>query len=687
MKRQTECVHEPCVLRGTFKSASRAQREYADSGTNPTTTSFEIDMIRTLFFVASLPLLLSFSTVAVAQQPLPASGDETALLDVLKSDAELFEKAKACQRLAVIGTSKAVPVLADLLGDEQLSHYARTGLEANPSPDVDEAFRNSVAELSGKQLVGVINSIGVRRDVNAIPALAELVDRDSDDVAQAAIAALGQMATPEAAAVVQQALGGRESLRVAAADACLSTADASLSNGKTKLASSVLAAVRAAELPKHIDVASRFAQIRTGSADTADLLKEYLAADDYELFRIGLSLADRSRGNQATRLILDQLETLPTDRQTLLIHVLGSRSDRAALPAVLAAAKSDKAALRAAGIEVLGTLGDVSVLPVLLKAAASEEEELAAAAQDSLSELEDERVDAAVLDALPDSNGPRQIVLIKTIGRRGIAEAIGQLLTLMSSGDAELSGAAIDALGMTVGAEELPALVDQLLLAKTAETAAPLKDALSKACTRMADRDAAAGMLFDRMKNASADAKGELLDLMIYVGGEQALTGIGNAAKGDDDALADSATQALGKWLTPDVAPVLLDLAVNGNDQFRIRCLRGYIRVIRQFGLKGNARLQMSKTAFKAATRDEERKLVLDTVTRFPSVAGLRFVTPHLSDAALQEDAAKAAITIGEKIVEKDRKAVATVIPKLLAATEDQDLVNRANVLAERAGR
>ena len=130
----------------------------------------------------------------------------------------------------------------------------------------------------------------------------------------------------------------------------------------------------------------------------------------------------------------------------------------------------------------------------------------------------------------------------------------------------------------------------------------------------------------------SPAAKAELLDLLIYVGGAKALAGIGTAANSDDDALADAATQALGKWLTPRHRAVLLDLAQNGNAKYRTRCLRGYIRVIRQFGLRPNQRLKMSRTAFDAATRDEERKLVLDTLTRFPSAA--RIENGHAASGA-----------------------------------------------------
>ena len=224
-----------------------------------------------------------------------------------------------------------------------------------------------------------------------------------------------------------------------------------------------------------------------------------------------------------------------------------------------------------------------------------------------------------------------------------------------------------------------------MLAIGSSPSAKPMKEALRKACQRMGDRDAASQVLLDRITDASPDAQTELMDLLIYVGGKQALAGAQTAAEGDDQSAANAATQALGRWLTPDAAPVLLELAQSGNPAYRVRCLRGYIRIIRQFGLRAGQRLQMSKKAFAAASRDEERKLVLDTLTRFPSSQGLRMITPHLGNSALREEASKAAVTIGEKIVDKDPKSVAAAMPKVVAVTKNEEIAKRAKVLIARS--
>ena len=118
------------------------------------------------------------------------------LATVARGDAPPADKALACKRLAVYGSSASVADLAKLLSDERLASWARIPLEAIPGPASDEALRKAMDGLSGNLLVGVINSIGVRRDAGAVAALtAKLQDKDPE-VASAAAVALATLAFP-----------------------------------------------------------------------------------------------------------------------------------------------------------------------------------------------------------------------------------------------------------------------------------------------------------------------------------------------------------------------------------------------------------------------------------------------------------------------------------------------------------
>ncbi len=85
---------------------------------------------------------------------------------------------------------------------------ARYALEPIPDPAVDDALRDALGKLKGRPLVGVIGSIGVRRDVKAVDPLCKLLKDPDADVAQAAARALGSLGTAAAVEALEDALAG-----------------------------------------------------------------------------------------------------------------------------------------------------------------------------------------------------------------------------------------------------------------------------------------------------------------------------------------------------------------------------------------------------------------------------------------------------------------------------------------------
>jgi len=146
-------------------------------------------------FILALIFALAHDFPATGAQP-STSDQVKKLVAVLQSNAPQKDKADACRELARIGNKDAVAPLAALLPDEKLSHMARYGLETIPDPSVDKALRAALDKVQGKPLVGVIGSIGVRRDAKAVKPLTKLLHSPDPDVAQAAARSLGRSATP-----------------------------------------------------------------------------------------------------------------------------------------------------------------------------------------------------------------------------------------------------------------------------------------------------------------------------------------------------------------------------------------------------------------------------------------------------------------------------------------------------------
>ena len=178
-------------------------------------------------FRSLVPVLLVVLLAGCATAPRP---QETAALAVLASGADVHEKARACQELGHYGGPASVPALAALLNHETLADYARSGLEGIHASSAGAALRNALGSLNGRPLAGVVNSLGVRREVAAVPELQKLALDSKRGVATEALAALGMIGNAEAAKTLQQVVtGGPADLRVPAAHAAL-VAAAQLAN-------------------------------------------------------------------------------------------------------------------------------------------------------------------------------------------------------------------------------------------------------------------------------------------------------------------------------------------------------------------------------------------------------------------------------------------------------------------------
>ena len=119
---------------------------------------------RVLEVALATAILAGIATPALIAAEGQSSNQEKDLIAVLQSDAAPPDKASTCKKLAVYGGKEAVPALAALLVDRELSSWARIALEAIPDPSASEALRSAVGKTQGRLLIGVINSLGVRRD-------------------------------------------------------------------------------------------------------------------------------------------------------------------------------------------------------------------------------------------------------------------------------------------------------------------------------------------------------------------------------------------------------------------------------------------------------------------------------------------------------------------------------------------
>lgn len=191
--------------------------------------------------------------------PARRSELETRLAMILKTGAPRPAKNFACRKLSRIGTATSVPALADLLTDEDLSHMARYALERIPCGNATNALREALPHAAHRIRLGLIKSLGVRRDLESTSRLVAYLEDPLTEIAAAAAVALGQIATSEAArALLAFQRTVPERLRLAAADACLACAGKLTAEGKRDEAQQLYEVLCAPEVPDPV----RFAALR-----------------------------------------------------------------------------------------------------------------------------------------------------------------------------------------------------------------------------------------------------------------------------------------------------------------------------------------------------------------------------------------------------------------------------------------
>jgi len=657
-------------------------------------------MRRTRITLVLLAGLLVAATPLSARQFPPATKEaEAKLLAVLKSDdASREAKSSACRDLAVVGTETSVPVLAALLGDEALSHMARYALEPMPYPSVDEALREALGQMKGRPLVGVVGSVGVRQDGKAVPLVTPLLESDRADVAHAAARALGSIGTPEAAKALQAALGGKvsETQRQALAEGLLRAAEALDEAGKSAAAAAVYDHLRGLKEAAHqVRTAAVRGAILSRGKEGLPLLKQYLASEDYLLFAAACRTSHEMAGGEVTRALVQALGKGSADRQALVLLTLGRRKDAAALPAVLAKAKADDAekTVRLQAIRAAAEITDPAAADALADLAGHGDADIAQAARESLAAIPGEKADEAVMEMFRSEDAGLRRVAADLIRRRGMRGAVPDLLNAARAEDPDIRAAALKQVGELAGTDRLPALLDLLLKETEPQVLNAAEAAIGSVCARAERPETCAAPVAGLLPKAKPVQKATLLKVLGGIGGEKALKAVRSAVGDADENVHTTAIRTLAGWKTPDVLPVLLEVAEETDSpRDRTLALRGYLGWASRSGqdrLPGGRRLEICRDAANLVKTPGQKKLLLGALGRIRSPETINLILPHLDDADVRNEACSAVLAVAKELLKVGggKKHAAALVGPLekVAEVAKGDLAGRAKNLLKRA--
>ena len=620
-------------------------------------------------------ITIALSAGTLAQNRPVTEMKESALIALLQSDAPKAEKAITCKQLAIIGTEQSVSVLVPLLTDEELASWARIALEAIPGPRADTALRNALDKVEGRLLIGVINSIGVRRDAQATDKLIRKLEDANTDVASAAAIALGHIGGEQAARALTQSLADApKGVRSAVAEGCILCAEWFLAHDRTVEAIKLYDTVRQANVPGQRHLEAIRGAILARRSEGIPLLVEQLRSEDKYRLGIGLRTARELPGRDVTEALAVELTRLSSARRPLLLLAIADRSDSAVLPIVQKAAQSSQKDLRITAINLLIRLGDVSCVPVLLEAATKDDAELEKAAMEALIRLPGKDVDADLLARLSKARGKSKQVLIELAGQRQISKALPVVLSSLQDNNDGIRSATIQTLGIVGQAPQAADLVE--LLQKTNSPGD--RESIEKALLAISGRCGVKCIPHLRPLTQSRDNELHMIGLhaLAIVGGPDALAAVKSAIESAAPAVQDEAVRILSTWPNnwpedSEAGHALLMLATSSEKvSHQVLGLRGYLQYIRGEKKLGNERkVEKIKDVWPYIKRPEEQRQAVSVLGEAPSVSALELLTTLAEDAAITEEAYSAMVRIaGQNIrgISRDqrRQVLQTVAEK-----------------------
>jgi len=639
------------------------------------------DSRRTLSYVADL--------VVLAKSQEEKTTLARRLGELLGPDSTFACKQFACQQLRLIGTAEQVPALAKMLTDERLANPARFALEHIRSKTADAALRDALGRAMGMARVGIINSLGNRRDAEAVPQLGQLLSDSDAECARAAAYALARIGTKDAAEQLRGVLAESSgSLRETLADAYVICADNLRAQGDIAAARKIYEELSGENWPDRIRAAAVAGLVAVGRIEPTEMLRHALSGDNVHLRVRALRYVRRDKTPGATQVFVSQLSSQPADGQVLLLNALADRADPAAMPAVLESLESPEQSVRVAALRAASALGEAGVVPALARFAATGEQAEQQAARESLNRLRGVDTDEAIASLLTDDNPAIRGEAARSLAARKATAAVGSLLRAAEDSDPAVRLECWRALRQLATGKDLAAMVELWFKTGMAGERKAAQDAVVAVARKIPQSSQRAKPLLEVIDSVKDSAmRASMLEALGRIGDPSALVVLRAGLRDKDGDVRTAAIRALGAW--PNDEPIEELLAVAAGAQTQTDCvlaLRGVAALLRRPGTRTVAeKLKIYKQAMGLAGRDEDRKLLLGALGGIADLAALKAVEPFLDNAQLKDEAAAAAARIAGWVAETNqiedkanRRYVRAVMQKALSVAQSESVIEAA---------
>ncbi len=628
--------------------------------------------------------LLSIDRAVIEAMKMPASRSACAarLAGLLESSTTtLAAKQYMCFQLRQIGTDAEVPVLAKLLVKDDTAAMARLALESIPGDASRQALSSATTQLKGQHLIGLINSLGKRRESASIDTLAGLASSSDAAICAAAWRALANIDDERAAGLLtDQAAQAPDPLPPELAVPLLRCAQSMAAGGKRDAVRTLYTRLsQEGQLPamRHAALEGLLSLQQSASADT---ITDWLLQDDAVTRRVAMAHLEALSSEQLESLSAD-MATLPTYCVVAVVEVMARRDRTSVLPKVMELADSSNPQLQLAGIRLLGAVADSQAIARLISALGADDA-VAEAAKQSLQQLSRDVVGPALLKALDDVS--LRSGAVDVLKRLRYYEAIDPLVVLATSRDPAVYSVALDGLRGIADPDEtdLSRLLKLLLQTPPGVQRDEAEKTIVIVCGKQPDAAIRTQGVRDLVARFTATERLACLPLLGRLGDPQALPVIEQALASGAADEQEAAVRALCNWPDASVADRLMTIVTKTADpRFRRWALRAYVRVVSLPSQRPDSEtLAMLQTAMQQADVLEDQQLIIERAGSVRSMDSVTWLATFLGQPDLAQQACGSLVELAHhrELRHPNMQQFGPLLDKVAEISRDQQIVERA---------
>jgi type 1 glutamine amidotransferase/HEAT repeat protein len=604
--------------------------------------------------------------------------NEKRLMQLLASNTTLAGKQFICEQLSLIGSKDSVPTLVRMLQDSASSDMARFALERIPDAAVDKALRQALSQTTGRIRVGIINTLGQRRDEKAVSDLSKLVDGSDSLAAAAAISALGKIGGDKATRVLTRAKDKTSgALNTLVCDAYLSCADMLLQQGENDKALTIYSQLNTPQFSEPIRYAALRGMVQARGGNVSEFILSLLQNSDTQI--LAATLVNEIPATENVSGIAQALPNLAPASQVQLLTSFAERQNAEVRQAAVAATQSKHAEVRLAALQALGKVGDETTVPLLAKIAASKSAE-AAIARKSLYRLAGPNIDATIASNIANAATEIKVELILAADQRHISAAATTLLQTAKAPESEVRLESIRALKTVADEKHLPDLVDLLVNAPSPSERSELEKTVTAVALKVPPEKRHSAAVIARLEKFPAGTNSEtresLLQVLGGIGDKAALPTLIAALHDTAANVKTAAIRGLSEWPTAEPGKHLLAVAETSKHNIhRILALRGFVRLLRfESDLPTVGTIKKFRRAMELAANPNEQKMVLGWLAQVKALGALEIASAYMKNEVLRPDAEVAAVKIAAVISGVHPVETKTILQQVLQSAKNDTL-------------